>query len=257
MVSGLPRVEEIFERRSPKIPAIVSKTDGVVVEIKTDGREKTIVVAPEAGSKHANKKNDNIEYPVHYRRSLRVAEGETVTAGQLLTDGSADLSEVFKYGGEHHVQDYIIAESSRIYELQGVTIARKHIELIVKQMLSRARVTSAGDSQFTPGDVVEDWNLEAANRDLKAEGKEEAVAEKLILGITEVSLSRKSFLSAASFQHTTRILINAAVRGSTDSLAGLKENVIIGRLIPAGTGFEGSKKHEMIEAIQENTDRED
>ena len=249
VVSGLPRVEEVLEKRTPKIPAIVSKTPGIVTEIRTDGRDKTIVVAPAVGAVHATKKRDNIEYAVHYRRSVLVTVGEEVAQGQLLTDGSAVLAEIFKYGGEHAVQEYIIAETNKIYELQGVTIARKHLELIVKQMLSRARITASGDSPYTVGDVVEEWHLEETNRALKADGKELAKADKLILGITETSLTRRSFLSAASFQNTTRILINAAVRGNVDRLAGLKENVIIGRLIPAGTGFAGSPKQKMIETL--------
>jgi len=249
VTQGLPRVEEVFEKRAPKIPATISKTDGLVTEIRTEGREKIIVVAPEMGAKNATKKRDNIEYPVHYRRSVLVSEGDSVKQGQLLTDGSAELPDILKYGGEHAVQEYVIAETSRIYELQGVMIARKHIELIVKQMLSRVKITAPGDSTFTVGDVVEEWVFVDANNNLRAENKELAKADTLIMGITEVSLSRKSFLSAASFQNTTRILINAAVRGSQDVLSGLKENVIIGRLIPAGTGFAGSKKHAMVEAI--------
>jgi DNA-directed RNA polymerase subunit beta' len=248
VTQGLPRVEEVFEKRMPKNPAIVSHTDGVVVDIKTEGRDKTIIVTPEIGS--GNKKRDNLEYPVHYRRTILVSVGESVKQGQLLTDGSADLPEIFKFGGEHAVQEYIIAETSRIYELQGVTIARKHIELIVKQMLSRVKVTNVGDSNFTVGDVVEEWIIAERNADLKAEGKEPAKFEKLILGITEVSLSRKSFLSAASFQNTTRVLINAAVKGNQDMLTGLKENVIIGRLIPAGTGFKGSKKQALVDSLR-------
>ena len=146
-------------------------------------------------------------------------------------------------------QDYIISEINKIYELQGVTIARKHIELIVKQMMSRLKITDSGDSHFTPGDVVEEWIVVEANEELKKAGKEPAKGDKVILGITETSLSRKSFLAAASFQNTTRVLINAAVRGSEDSLSGLMENVIIGRLIPAGTGYKGSEKHEMIQEV--------
>jgi DNA-directed RNA polymerase subunit beta' len=167
-----------------------------------------------------------------------------------MTDGSALLPELFKFGGQEVAQEYIISEVGQIYELQGVTIARKHIELIVKQMMSRVKVTAGGDSHFTVGDVVEEWIFIDANNKLKAEGKEVAKAERLILGITETSLSRKSFLSAASFQNTTRVLINAAVKGSEDNLAGLMENVIIGKLIPAGTGFKGSKKYKMIEDMQ-------
>ncbi|MBX9906923.1 DNA-directed RNA polymerase subunit beta' [Patescibacteria group bacterium] len=250
VTQGLPRVEEVFEKRAPKIPATVSVAEGIVTDIRTEGREKIIVVAPDMGAKGAPKKKDNIEYPVHYRRTVLVSVGETVKQGQLITDGSAELPEILKYGGEHAVQEYIIAETSKLYELQGVTIARKHIELIVKQMLSRLKITNAGDSHFTVGDVIEEWIFVDANNKLKEEGREPAKGDLLILGITEVSLTRKSFLSAASFQNTTRILINAAVRGSRDMLTGLKENVIIGRLIPAGTGFPGSKKYDMVEALR-------
>ncbi|MCA9363959.1 DNA-directed RNA polymerase subunit beta' [Candidatus Kaiserbacteria bacterium] len=256
VTQGLPRVEEVFEKRSPKTPAVISKTDGVVIEIRTEGREKVAIVAPAAGSKYATKKNDNIEYPIHFRRVLKVAKGDEVKQGELITDGSADLPDLFKYAGQETTQEYIINETNRIYELQGVTIDRKHIELIVKQMMSRVKVTEAGDSHFTPGDVVEEWNFVRTNDELKASGREQAKANKLILGITETSLSRKSFLSAASFQNTTRVLINAAVRGSEDKLSGLMENVIIGRLIPAGTGFGGSRKQELIDTVAPTQDDE-
>ncbi len=251
VTQGLPRVEEVFEKRLPKIPAIISHTDGVVTDIRTEGREKIIVVAPTLGSKYATKKNDNIEYPVHFRRVVAVIVGEAVKQGQFLTDGSASLPELFKYAGEQATQEYIINETNKIYELQGVTISRKHIELIVKQMLSRVKITNSGDSHFTTGDVVEEWNFVRINNEIKEKGGEPAKADKLILGITETSLSRKSFLSAASFQNTTRVLINAAVRGSEDKLTGLMENVIIGRLIPAGTGFKGSKKFDLIQTVAE------
>jgi DNA-directed RNA polymerase subunit beta' len=250
VTSGLPRVEEVFEKRQPKIPAVVSKAEGIVVDIVTTGREKMIIVAPDMTAKGAPKKKDNIEYEVHYRRVVTVSKGDTVKQGQLLTDGSALLPELFKFGGQEVTQDYIISEVNKIYELQGVTIARKHIELIVKQMMSRVKITASGESKFTVGDVVEEWIFVEANNKLKDEGKEVAKADKLILGITETSLSRKSFLSAASFQNTTRVLINAAVKGSQDNLAGLMENVIIGKLIPAGSGFKGSKKFDMIEGMQ-------
>jgi DNA-directed RNA polymerase subunit beta' len=250
VTSGLPRVEEVFEKRQPKIPAVVSKAEGLVVDIRTEGREKVIVVAPDMNAKGAPKKKDNIEYEVHYRRVVTVSKGDTVVQGQLLTDGSALLPELFKFGGQEVTQDYIISEVNKIYELQGVTIARKHIELIVKQMMSRVKITASGESPFTVGDVVEEWIFVDTNNKLKEAGQEVAKADKLILGITETSLSRKSFLSAASFQNTTRVLINAAVRGSHDNLAGLMENVIIGKLIPAGSGFKGSKKFDMIEEMQ-------
>ncbi len=252
VTQGLPRVEEVFEKRQPKIPAVVAKHDGIVTAIRTEGREKVIIVTPDMSAAGAPKKKDAVEYETHYRRVVTVSKGDEIKAGQLLTDGSAHLPELFKYGGQETTQDYIISEVNKIYELQGVTIARKHIELIVKQMMSRVKVTYRGDSPFTIGEVVEEWIMVEINEKLKAEGKDLAKGDRLILGITETSLSRKSFLSAASFQNTTRVLINAAVKGSHDNLAGLMENVIIGKLIPAGSGFKGSKKHQMIEELQKN-----
>lgn len=254
VTQGLPRVEEVFEKRQPKIPAIVCKYSGVVVEVRTDGRDRVIVVAPDMTAEGAPKKKDNNEYAVDYRRQAMVSKGDSVVAGQLLTDGSALLPELFKFGGQEVTQDYIISEVNKIYELQGVTISRKHIELIVKQMMSRVKITHRGESRFTIGEVVEEWIVVEENTKLKAEGKDVAKGDRLIMGITETSLSRKSFLSAASFQNTTRVLINAAVKGSSDNLAGLMENVIIGKLIPAGSGFEGSKKFDMIKELQANQD---
>jgi DNA-directed RNA polymerase subunit beta' len=250
VTQGLPRVEEVFEKRLPKIPAVISKTDGFVSEIRTEGRDKVIVVVPAKDSKYAPKKSDIIEYEVSYRRTITISKGEEVKAGQMLTDGSAYLPDMFKYGTKEQTQEYIISEINKIYELQGVTISRKHIELIVKQMMSRVKITASCDSHFTPGEVIEEWIFAEANAALVAEGKEPAKAAKLIMGITESSLSRKSFLSAASFQNTTRVLINAAVKGSNDNLAGLMENVIIGKLIPAGTGYKGSAKAKMIADMQ-------
>ncbi|MEM9336779.1 MAG: DNA-directed RNA polymerase subunit beta' [Patescibacteria group bacterium] len=249
VTSGLPRVEEVFEKRQPKIPCVIAKHDGVVTEIRREGKDQVIVIAPDMTAAGAPKKKDNIEYAVHFRRVVKVSKGDSVVAGQMMTDGSALLPDLFKFGGQDVTQDYIISEINKIYELQGVTIARKHIELIVKQMMSRLKITEGGDSPFTTGEVIEEWIVEEANQKLKEAGKETAKGERLILGITETSLSRKSFLSAASFQNTTRVLINAAVKGSEDSLAGLMENVIIGRLIPAGTGFAGSEKQELIATV--------
>jgi DNA-directed RNA polymerase subunit beta' len=254
VTQGLPRVEEVFEKRQPKIPAIVCKYTGLVTDIRTEGRDRVIVVTPDMTAEGAPKKPDNNEYEVDYRRSATVSKGDTVVAGQLITDGSALLPELFKFGGQEVTQEYIISEVNKIYELQGVTISRKHIELIVKQMMSRVKITHRGESRFTIGEVIEEWIVVEENMKLKEEGKEIAKGDRLIMGITETSLSRKSFLSAASFQNTTRVLINAAVKGSSDNLAGLMENVIIGKLIPAGSGFEGSKKFDMIKELQANQD---
>jgi DNA-directed RNA polymerase subunit beta' len=248
ITQGLPRVEEVFEKRSPKNPAVVSKTDGIVTEIKELGKEKILVVAPAAGQ---GKKNDAlIEYLAPYPRVPLVKEGSEVKRGQFLTDGSADLDELFEYAGRAIVQEYIIAEASKIYELQGASVSRKHLEVIVKQMFSRIKITDTGDTEYSIGDVIEDWEFSQALIDAENGNKMPPKAEEIVLGIKESALSRRSFLSAASFEQTTKILITAALKGSLDRLRGLKENVILGRLIPAGTGFKGSEKHAAIAKLQ-------
>lgn len=250
ITQGLPRVEEVFEKRKPKNPAIVSKTDGVVSEIKDSGKEKTIVVIPELEDRSKSKTKGELEYSAHFNRMIFVKVGDKVKKGDLLTDGSADIDELFRYAGKEKTEKYIIREISKLYELQGESVSRKHIEVIVKQMFSRRRVKDGGDTKFTSGELVEVADFFKENERVEKLGLEPAKSDAVVMGITEVSLSRKSFLSAASFQHTTRVLINAAVRGYTDKLRGLKENVIIGRLIPAGTGFKGSNKNKMIEELE-------
>jgi len=245
VTQGLPRVDEVFEKRSPKIPAVIAHIGGVVSEISNDGKEKMIVILPESGEKAAKSKK-NTEYPVHFRRMPLVKVGDTVIKGQFLTDGSVNIDELFKYAGRRKTQDYIISEINKIYELQGASISRKHTEVIIKQMFSRLKVKESFDENMTTGDIVEQNTFAKAVEEAKANGTPEPVAEPLVLGMSEVSLSRKSFLSAASFQNTTKILINSAIRGKEDKLVGLKENVIIGRLIPAGTGFKGSAKAQMV-----------
>jgi DNA-directed RNA polymerase subunit beta' len=263
ITSGLPRVEEVFEKRRPKNPAIVAAFDGMVTEVKDNGKEKIIKVIGEPGDKPKAKrttkkalegapvlKAGEIEYACHYKRVPLVKVGDHVKKGDLLTDGSADIDEVFKYGGKEKAKEYVITEVSKIYELQGETVSRKHIEIIVKQMFSRYEITHAGTTILSEGDIVSENDLYESNSDAKKAGGDAAKSDPIAMGITDVSLSRKSFLAAASFQHTTRILINNAVRGSQDNLVGLMENVIIGRLIPAGTGFKGSPKWTMIEAVK-------
>lgn len=233
ITTGLPRIEEIFERRIPKNPAIVSQTDGEVFEIKDkDGKEKIMKVLSE--EKETKKE---LEYIIPFRRAPIVKVGQKIKKGELLTDGSADIAEIFKYGGKEMVEEYIIREINKVYELQSASIARKHTEIIVRQMFSRRKIKDAGETNFSVGDIVENTAfIEENNRVVKINQKE-AKAEIIVLGITEVSLRTKSWLSAASFQNTNRVLIENAVKGGIDSLRGLKENVIIGRLIPAGTGF--------------------
>ena len=248
ITQGLPRIEEIFEKRSPKNPAVVSKTDGMVVEVRDQSREKILVVAPLAGQ--GKKDGSSFEYVANYPRQALVKAGDAVVKGQILTDGSVDLDELFEYAGVASVQEYIIAETSKIYELQGASVARKHLEVIVKQMFSRFKVQDAGDSDLSVGDVLEQWEFAQLTKELEAEGKIAPKGRDMVLGIKESALSRRSFLSAASFEQTTKILINAALKGSVDTLRGLKENVILGRLIPSGTGFAGSKKHTAIAELQ-------
>jgi DNA-directed RNA polymerase subunit beta' len=250
ITQGLPRVEEVFEKRSPKNPAIVSKIDGLVTDIKEAGRDKVLVVQPVAGQ--GKKDGSATEYLVVYPRQILVKVGEEVAKGKLMTDGSADLDDLFEFAGRAAVQEYIITETSKIYELQGGSVSRKHLEVIVRQMFSRAKIVETGDSEFSVGDVVEHWEFEEIVKEMEADGKIPPKAREMVLGIKESALSRRSFLSAASFEQTTKILINASLKGSVDTLRGLKENVILGRLIPAGTGFPGSKKRESIENLQSN-----
>lgn len=238
ITTGLPRVEEIFERRIPKNPAIISETDGEVFEIKAkNDKEKIIKVLSD--SKADGKKNE-MEYTVAFRRSPIVKVGDTVKKGQLLTDGSADIAEMFKLGSKELVEEYIISEINKVYELQSASISRKHTEIIVRQMFSRRRIKDAGETNFSAGDIVENTAFMEENARVEELGGKKATAETVVLGITEVSLRTKSWLSAASFQNTNRVLIENAIKGGVDSLRGLKENVIIGRLIPAGTGFKNN-----------------
>jgi len=245
ITAGLPRVEEIFERRIPKNPAIISKTGGEVIEIIETEKGKIIKILPDIEDKKGSK-GGAIEYAINFVRTPLVKKGDLIKKGQLLTDGSADLREMFRYGGKEPTQDYIIHEISKIYELQGASISRKHIEVIIRQMFSMVKIKDSGETDFTNGNIVSIAEFNEQNELARKNDIEGAKAVHLIMGITEVALNRGGFLSAASFQHTTRILINASVRGIEDKLLGLKENVIIGRLIPAGTGFKGSPKAEAM-----------
>ena len=249
---GLPRVEEVFECRMPKLPATLARVSGTVSDIVKDGQETVIVIIPTEATtaKTAKAAKKESEFRIHPNRNIIVKVGDAVEKGDYLTDGSADLDEMFLLGGKERAQQYIINEITRIYELQGVSTARKHLEIIVKQMFSRVSVVNSGDTGVSAGEIIADFEYERLTRVMKENGQEPAKAKQLLLGITEVSLTRASFLSAISFQNTPRKLAEAAVSGSIDRLIGLKENVIIGRLIPSGTGFKGSKKHAMIAKME-------
>jgi DNA-directed RNA polymerase beta' subunit len=245
ITQGLPRVEEIFERRTPRNPALIAPISGEVVEMKDDGKEKIIAVAPDLEYRGKAKK-DVIEYSVNFRRMPLVKVGDKIVKGQLMTDGSADLADFYEYAGKEKTQAYIISEIVKIYELQGANISAKHLEVIIRQMFSRVKITNQGDTELSNGDVLAESDLAVMNERTKAAGGEVAKGDGLVMGILDVSLSRQSFLSAASFQNTTRMLIKASIYGSVDPLVGLKENVIIGRLIPAGTGWKNSPKAAIV-----------
>lgn len=248
IVQGLPRVEELFEKRKPKNPAVVCSVSGTVSEIRVTDKEKVIAITPNLEDRTKNK--DRIEYSTSLNRTIFVKIGSEVKKGDIITDGSADIDELFKYAGKEKTIDYIIHEINKPYELQGETVSRKHIETVVRQMFARKKIKNPGDTSFLEGDIVETAFLAEENARVKAEGKDEAKAEEVVMGIIDVSLSRKSFLASAAFQHTTRMLIGSALRGNADELSGLMENVILGRLIPAGTGFKGSQKAKMIEDMR-------
>ncbi len=249
---GLPRVEEVFECRAPKAPATMARVSGVVTSVAKDGQETVITILPDTASaaKTAKAIKRELEYRISPLRTIVVKEGATVQKGDFLTDGSADLEELYLLAGKERTLEYVISEITRIYELQGVSTARKHLEVIVKQMFSRVSITTPGSTGISAGDIVADFEFERINKTARETEGEPAKGKQLLLGITEVSLTRASFLSAISFQNTPRKLAEAAVAGSVDRLIGLKENVIIGRLIPAGTGFPGSKKHKIIEDME-------
>ncbi len=231
ITQGLPRVEELFEARPPKGEATIARMEGKVVEIVNG--EKIITINIESQDK--NKKVE--EYQVSAGSTLKVAEGDLVGKGSKLIEGNIELKSLYKTMGWEEVHRYIVREIQEIYAFQGEGINDKHIEVIVRQMLSRILISDSGDSTLVSGEIVEKDEFEETNSALKAEGKELAKGERMLMGITKVALSTESFLSAASFQETARVLINAAVVGKEDKLRGLKENVIIGKLIPAGTGY--------------------
>ena len=239
ITQGLPRVEEIFERRMPKSPATIAHENGEVYDIRNEKGDRTIVILADENESKGNKKGKIVEYTMGPRRSSLVKKGDRVTKGQILTDGSCDIDEIYRYAGPEYAEEYIVTEILKVYELQGAAISRKHLEVIIKQMMSRVRITTPGDSKFSQGDLVEISAFREENNIVKASNGRLAESTSMILGVTEVSLTTTSWLSSASFQSTTKVLIQAATRGQVDNLMGLKENVIIGKLIPAGTGVRG------------------
>ena len=245
ITQGLPRVEELFEARKPKGLAIIAEFGGRVSISDTKKKREVIITNEETGEVK--------DYLIPYGSRMKVYEGDVVDAGDEITEGSVNPHDILKIKGLRGVQDYMIQEVQRVYRLQGVEINDKHIEVIVRQMLKRVKIEENGDTEFLPGSLVDWLTFENTNAELEAEGKEPAKGSRVLLGITKASLATDSFLSAASFQETTRVLTEAAIKGKIDPLIGLKENVIIGKLIPAGTGM---SRYRSIELETEESNEE-
>ena len=229
ITQGLPRVEELFEARKPKGLAIISEIGGRIQISETKKKREVTVLDDENGN--------SATYLIPYGSRIKVEDGQVVQAGDELTEGSVYPQDIMAIKGYTAVHDYLIKEVQKVYRLQGVDINDKHIEVIVRQMMRKVRIETAGDTEFLTGSLVDRYELERENMRMEAEGKEIATATDVLMGITKAALATDSFLSAASFQETTRVLTDAAIKGKKDPLIGLKENVIIGKLVPAGTGM--------------------
>jgi DNA-directed RNA polymerase subunit beta' len=243
ITGGLPRVAELFEARRPKDPAIISEIDGIVEFGESKKGHRRVIVKSSTGMKK--------EYLIPHGKHLNVYKGDFVYSGQQLVDGPVVPQDILRISGERKLQEYLVNEVQEVYRLQGVTINDKHIEVIVRQMLRRLRIIDSGDTDFLIGQQVDRWKLQEENERVEKQKKEAAKAEPVLLGITRASLSTDSFISAASFQETTRVLTEAAASGKKDYLLGLKENVIMGHLIPAGTGFAGQRRVEIARHVEE------
>jgi len=239
IIQGLPKVEELFEARRPKDPALLSEVEGTVSISEREGA-RLLTIAETKGTKK--------EYLVPYEVRLKVAQGDRVREGSQLTEGTVNQHDVLRIMGVRAVQAHLVNEIQKIYRSQGVTINDKHIEVIVRQMTRRVRIVKPGDTILLPGELIDKLTLERINEESKGEGAE---GEEVLLGITKASLTTESFISAASFQETSRVLTEAAVKGKIDEMYGLKENVIIGRLIPAGTGFSAYRNLELVPSTGE------
>jgi DNA-directed RNA polymerase subunit beta' len=246
ITQGLPRVEELFEARKPKGLAIITEIPGRV-EIKESGEKREILVVDDESGEARS-------YAISYGARIKVVDGAMLEAGDELTEGSVNPHDILAIKGVRAVQDYMMREVQRVYRLQGVDINDKHIEIIVRQMLKKMRIDEPGDSDYLPGALIDNLDLETVNKKLAEEGKELATAEQTLLGITKASLATNSFLSAASFQETTKVLTDAAIKGKIDPLIGLKENVLLGKLIPAGTGLKKYRGLHLDTEISEESD---
>ena len=228
ITQGLPRVEELFEARKPKREAMLAEISGTI-SLGENKKKRELIITSDDGTIKA--------YPIAYGSRLKVKEGDRVVAGDELTEGQINPHDLLRILGVKAVQEHLLKEVLMVYRLQGVGIGDKHIEVIVHQMLRKVRVEDAGDTNMLPGSMVDIFHFEKENERTIMAGGRPAVAKRILLGITKAALATESFLSAASFQETTRVLTEAAIKGKEDHLVGLKENVIIGKIIPAGTGM--------------------
>jgi DNA-directed RNA polymerase subunit beta' len=246
ITGGLPRVAELFEARRPKDPAVISEIDGFVEFGETKKAQRLIIVKSPTGMQR--------EYVIPHGKHPNVYKGDKVNAGQPLTDGPLVLQDILRVCGDKILQEYLVNEVQEVYRLQGVRINDKHIELIIRQMLKKVRIEEPGDTEFLATQQVDKWNFQKENARVLKKGGKPAQATPLLLGITKASLTTESFISAASFQETTRVLTEAATSGKRDELFGLKENVIVGHLIPAGTGFRTHRDIEVVKLASEKTE---
>jgi len=241
ITGGLPRVTELFEARKPKEPAVISEIDGVVELGEKRRGKRSIIVRPEKG--------DPKEHLVSYGKHVRVHRGDYVQAGEALVEGPLVPHDILRISGEEALQDYLVQEVQKVYRSQGVTIDDKHIELIVAQMMRKVRIEEPNNTEFLPYAVVDKFRFRRANKEVVGKKKKPATASPLLLGITKAALQSDSFISAASFQESTKVLTQAALAGKVDTLVGLKENVMVGRLIPAGTGFRTNRSADVVKVV--------
>ena len=244
ITQGLPRVEELFEARKPRGLAVISEIAGTV-SLTDNKKKREIIVTPEIG--------ESAVYTIAYGSRIKVHDGDVIEAGDELTEGSINPADILKIKGVKGVQDYLLKEVQMVYRMQGVEISDKHLEVIIRQMLRKCRIDDAGETNMLTGEMVDIFRFEAENEQAVKEGKRPAIASRVLLGITKAALSTESFFSAASFQETTRVLTDAAIKGKVDPLVGLKENIIIGKLIPAGTGM---KRYKNVDAAKNVPDQE-
>ena len=230
ITGGLPRVAELFEARKPKEGAIIAENDGKIIFGKEIRGKQKITIQSNDGSIESN-------YLIPKGKQINFNPGEAISKGEYLLDGSPATHDILKILGIEYLTEYFVNEVQDVYRLQGVVINDKHIEVILRQMLRKVEIKNPGDSNYLLGEVIDKIDILNLNAELKKEGKKQIISEPVLLGITKASLQTKSFISAASFQETTRVLTDAAIKGKSDDLYGLKENVIVGRLIPAGSGM--------------------